>query len=511
MTAGNSDAGDGSTRPVAALRPPFEFTLQAPPQPVAPGGYGALRLRIRNRGEVTARYRLDLRGFPPDWAQFEPLTAPLAPGAESSQVILLRPERHPDYPPGAHRLVLRVTPEHAPQFAREEEFALQLLPGGGFGMALAQHDGELQLLLHNHGNAPLALQLRAPAPAGSRGPSLPPGPLSLAAGEQRSLPLRAGRRPLVGRRRALQFTVEARSLDEAAFVLALPARLPLVPLLDRRRFLLALLLLPAIALAAYLHLGVTPVILDFRSNGALVARGAALELEWQVRDATALQLEVNGQLRDIPPESADSGMALDTSEMHGEMTLALLAHKGLRSAGRSLTVTIYEPAQVNDFSAQPPTLLRHVVQPLTLRWEVSGARELRLEGPQPFAGRDLSAVGASGALEGLALPLEDALTLTLVAVDAAGRALEETLTLPAAMPTCAVTVDSLALHDEPQAEAPSLAQLETGSRVAVDGRDPTGDWLHLPGEEPDAWALLDGLDCEGFAPQDLRVLEPGRG
>ena len=167
--------------------------------------------------------------------------------------------------------------------------------------------------------------------------------------------------------------------------------------------------------------------------------------------------------------------------------------------------------QVNAFSAQPPTLLRHVVQPLTLRWDVTGARELRLEGPQPFAGQDLNAIGASGVLEGLALPLAEALTLSLIAVDAGGNVLEETLTLPATAPTCAVLGSSLILRSEPQSDAPSSGQLEGGDSVAVDGRDSTGAWLHLPGEAPDAWAMLDGLDCPDFAPEDLRLLEVGRG
>ena len=218
---------------------------------------------------------------------------------------------------------------------------LQLLPASGFGMALAQDGGDLRLLLHNHGNAPLPLQLRVSAPAGAAVAPLPPGPLTLAAGEQRSLPLRAGRRPLVGRRRALKFNVEARSLDDACFVLALPARLPLIPLLDWRLVALALLLLPAIATAIVLHFSATPVILDFRSNSALLARGARLELTWQVQDAANLAARGRRPAARYRAEvRLKSGMALDTGEMEGELTLMLLAHNGLRSVsqqpGRSL-------------------------------------------------------------------------------------------------------------------------------------------------------------------------------
>lgn len=508
-----ADAADGATRPVAVLRPLFQLELQPPAQPVAPGGRSSVQLRIRNEGDAPARYRLSLEGIPPHWANFEPLTPSVAPGARSEQLLLLHPERHPDYPPGEHALILRVEPTHAPQAARELEFPLQLLPGSGFGMALAQGAGSVQLLLHNHGNAPLPLQLGALAPADAAAPRLPAGPLTLAAGEQRSLPLRlsAGARPLLGRRRVLEFTIEAHSLDDAGFVLALPVQLPVVPLLDWR-LLLLLLVLPAVLLPAlYRSLTVTPVILDFSSNTSSLTRGETLELAWQVQDASLLQLIVNGEVIDLPAAVDQGGYSLATGDREGDLVLELLAHYGDRSVSQALSVRLHDPLVIEDFVASPPTLLRHVRQTLTLDWRVTGARQLRVDGLPAPDGEAPELDAGSGTLAGNVLPVDDALTLTLVAVDGQGLVQEQSLTLPALPATCRVSDSALTLHTEPQTDAATLAQLETGSQVEVDGRDADGAWLRLQTGELAAWGRRAGLECVDFAPEDLRVLQPGRG
>ena len=507
----DADAGDGSTRPVAALRQLFELALEPPALPVAPGGRSSVRLVIRNDGDAPARYRLSLEGLPENWSRYDSLTATIAPGVSTLHYILLHPGRHPDFPPGEHNLVLRVEPTHAPQAAREKEFSLELLPGSGFGMALEQDENRLQLLLHNHGNTPLPLQLGALAPADVRAPALPAGPLTLAAGELRSLPLRlpAGARPLLGGRRNLEFTIEANSLDEAGFVLALPARLPVEPRLDRRLIpLLLLLLLAALALALLRRPPLTPTILDFDSNSRLLPQGEALVLTWQVQDAATLQLAVNGELRDLPVAAPPGGYRLETLDLEGELTLQLLARNGEPGASREMTVTVLEALRVLDFSATPPTLLRHVAQTLSLRWDAPGAQQLRIDGPEPLARQDLP---ASGALEDLTLRAEEDLTLTLVATDAWGNLLERPLVLPVYTPTCAVKDDPLLLYGQPQPDAQPLGQLEAGGQVQVDGRDAEGVWLRLLTDAPDAWGRLEGLDCADFAPEDLRQLQPGRG
>ena len=506
----DADAGDGATRPVAALRQLFELALEPPSGPVAPGGRSSVRLVIRNDGEAPARYRLSLEGIPESWSLYDSLTATILPGATTLHYILLHPGWHPDFPPGAHNLVLRVEPTHAPQAAREREFSLELLPGSGFGMALEQDENLLRLLLHNHGNAPLPLQLGALAPADVMAPELPVGPLTLAAGELRSLPLRlpARARPLLGSSRTIEFTIEAHSLDEAGFVLALPARLQVDPRVDWRFIPLPLLLIVALALLLLRSPVAPPVILDFQSNSRLLPQGEALVLDWQVQDATTLQLELNGQRQDLPTTAPPGGYRIETLNLEGELALQLLARNGDLGASRQLAVTVFQPLQVLDFSATPPTLLRHVVQTLSLRWDVPGARQLRIDGPEPLARGGLE---VSGALEGLSLLAADDLTLTLVATDAWGNLLERPLVLPAFAPTCTVKGDPLLLYGQPQPDAQPLGQLVAGSQVQVDGRDPDGLWLRLLTDAPDAWGRLEGLECADFAPDDLRVLEPGRG
>ena len=508
-----AESADGSTRPVAALRPLFQLELQPPARPVAPGGRSSVHLRIRNEGDAPARYRLSLEGIPPHWAIFEPLTPSLAPGARSEQLILLHPERHPDYPPGEYALILRVEPVHAPQAARELEFPLQLLPGSGFGMALAQGAGSVQLLLHNHGNAPLPLQLGALAPADVAAPGLPAGQLTLAAGEQRSLPLRlrAGNRPLLGRRRTLEFTIEAHSLDDAGFVLALPVRLPVLPLLDWRLLLLLLVMAGVLLTALYRSLTVTPVIHDFSSNTSSLTRGEILELAWQVQDALLLQLIVNGALIDLPAAGDQGGYSLATGDQEGDLALELLAHHGDRSVSQTLGVRLHDPLVIEAFNATPPTLLRHVRQTLTLDWRVTGAQQLRIDGLPAPDGEVADPGAGSGTLAGTVLPLDDALTLTLVAVDGQGTVVERSLTLPALPATCTVGDSELTLYTEPQSDASTLATLAAGSLVEVEGRAADGAWLRLQTDAPVAWGRLAGLDCADFAPDDLRVLPPGRG
>ena len=508
-----ADAIDGSTRPVAALRPRLEFSLQVPGEPIAPGGHASVRLRIRNIDDMPSRYRLTLDGFPAGWALFNPLTEQVTPGATCSQVILLHPERHPDFPPGPHTLYLRVEPQRAPQAAREQEFTLQLLPGSGFGMALAQDGDALQLLLQNHGNAPLPIQLGALAQAQAVAPALPSEPLTLAAGEQRSIPLRlrTGNRPLFGRRRTLEFTVEANSLDEAGFMVALPARLAIVPWLDWRIVPLAFALLLALILALFATQPVSPVILDFHASNPVLARGETLELDWQVNDATSLQLSLDGQQLELPADAPLTGHSLDTTALAGEVTLQLEARNGELSASKSLTVTVHEPLRIDSFSATPETLLRHVVQTLALRWEVSGAQQVRIDGLAQATNHQVEVDSSSDGVEGLPVLVDGHLTLTLIAADGYGTVLEQTLTIPARAATCTVTQTALPLRADPQADAASLAQPEPERNVEVDGRDPSGAWLHLQVDEISGWGLLEGLSCADFTPEDLRILRPGLG
>ena len=450
--------------------------MQAPRNPVAPGGHASVRLHIRNIDDLPARYRLTLDGIPAGWALFNPLTEQVAPDATCSQVILLHPERHPDFPPGAYTLYLRVEPQRAPQAAREQEFTLQLLPGSGFGMALAQDGDALQLLLHNHGNAPLPLQLGALAPAQAIAPALPPEPLTL-----------------------------------AGFMVALPARLAVVPRLDWRIVPLALALLLALILTLFATQPVTPVILDFHASDTVLARGETLELGWQVSDAASLQLSLDGQPLDLPADAQLTGHSLDTLALAGEVTLQLDARNGELSASQSLTVTIQEPLKVDSFSATPATLLRHVVQTLALRWEVPGAQQVRIDGLAQATNHQVEVDSSSDGVEGLPVLVDGPLTLTLIAADGYGTVLEQTLTIPARAATCTVTQATLPMRADPQADAASLAQLEPERSVEVDGRDPSGAWLHLQVDEVSGWGLLGGLSCADFAPEDLRILRPGLG
>ena len=504
--AGEHDAA-GSTRPVAALRPRFQLSLQPPRAPVAPHGLAEVRLRINNDADGPTRYRLRLDGLPAAWVDFDPLTKEVAPGADCTIDLLLRPGLDPAYPPGRVTLRLNVAPEDAPQLAREQTITVELLPGRGFGMA---QDGD-DLVLHNHGNVPLRLQLAIRAPAPATAPTLPPGPLTLAAGEQRRIPLRVARRPLALRRRARGFTIEARSLDTAGFTIALPAGSSAATRPGRRVLLLTLALAAAILAALFATRPVTPTILAFQTGRTLLPRGEPLVLSWQVRDAAALELSLNGEPLNLQLDARQTGYRLDTRALADEITLQLEARNGGQRAVRSLVVIIHEPLRVASFRASPERLLRHVVQELALRWEVPGAQQVRIEGLAPASNREVGAGSAVDGLEDLPVLVDDALTLTLVAVDNYGNVLRQALTIPADPATCRVSSEPLTLHDDPQADAAEVTQLATGRSVAISGRDPSGAWLRTEVEGVSVWGRREGLRCAGFAPADLRILRPGRG
>jgi len=319
------------------------------------------------------------------------------------------------------------------------------------------------------------------------------------------------RLPLLGRRRTREFTVEVRSLDAAGFTAALPARLTATPRLDWRVIPLALALAVALLPALLAARPVTPVILDFHAGSSALARGVTLELGWQVQDATALQLSLNGEPLEPPPDARQTRLSLDTAELAGEITLLLEARNGDRRVSQSVTVTIHEPLQVEAFSATPATLLRHVLQTLTLRWEVPGAQQVRIDGLAPATNREIAAGGARDGLAALPVLVDGALSLTLTAVDSYGNVLQQALTIPARPATCTVMSTTLGLRTAPRAAAPVLTQPAFGAGVEVDGRDPSGAWLRARTEGVSGWGRREGLRCTGFAPQDLRVLLPGRG
>ncbi|HET9442897.1 MAG TPA: hypothetical protein VFO65_06210 [Acidimicrobiales bacterium] len=149
---------------------PLAVSLSAATTAVTPGSQAEVVLRIRNTGSVVDQYQIEVLGDAAAWAQAEPDTVSLFPGADAGVRIVFSPPIRAGGPVGEVPFGVRVTSKEDPGATTVEEGVLdvapmlavtaELQPRNSRGSRRAEHT----LAIDNRGTRAATLTLAADDP-----------------------------------------------------------------------------------------------------------------------------------------------------------------------------------------------------------------------------------------------------------------------------------------------------------------------------------------------------------
>lgn len=509
---------EAATQRIELVEAAFKLDLVAPDHAIAPGSHTSAQLAITNTGEQKTRFRVEVSGLPSSWARIDRSELEIAPEATADAVISFKPLRRSDSLPGDYDVQITVSPVSAPETALTTSMTLRVLPFGGFGMALTPKQfkqGErFRLHLHNQGSSPLPLAITGRDANSSLSFNIASPRLVLAPGQRTVVQGSAKPRnaALFGGERQHGFEVIVHSEDAAGFtamargyVLEKPP-LPAWAPAALGALALALVALIVVGLAVLLQPTPTPQIARFEVSSAQVTQGDPLLLSWEVSNAAALNVAVgeNNLLTGLDPDA--SSASLDTRGLSGTVTLRLVALNGAQQAEATQVVSIAPPLIVNYFTHEPARLVRYVVQPLTLNWNVSGAVTTQISGLERFSNSPINAAyGSTATLSVVGIPMAP-LTVVLTANSQNGTSLQQSLTIEIIDPQCTAGANGAALFAGPDRAHQIIGTVPANTTVIVDALDPSGQWLRVQMTGGAlGWGQRTDLTCaDTFAVENLR-------
>ncbi|MBC8170992.1 MAG: FHA domain-containing protein [Anaerolineae bacterium] len=504
----------------------FRLELQPPPISIAPGSYTSAEVTIFNTGKTTQMYAAQVAGFPDGWARVNRPLVELDPGDSTTIVVNIKPSRRSDSAPGIYNARMMVRLQDRPDSQLEIPFKVTILPFGGFGMALASKrfgSGDLfQLHVHNQGSAPLPLQITGRDPAQQMHFVIRPSQLTLSPGQRMQIgcQVKPAQRRLFGMTQEYPFDLVVQSLDTAHFTAAVRGQVVDKPPLP---FWASFLMIGGLLLAVVLVvfgigslLGRTPdpVIDRFTvDNGTTqIAQGDKLRLSWDVRNATFITIRLNDQAVLTSQLAALlTSTELDTSEISGDVLVTLIAsnQNDSRIASFSQTVTVYVPPVITEFAITPQPVIRHVVQNLTITYDVPGAVNINFTGLEQLAQSPLIVPpGDSGSLALTILPEVD-FAVTLNATTESGIPAQQTLNIALIDPICQPINASASIYTLPSTTTNVLSTVPQGFDLVVNGRDSTAQWLRtiVPQTNIEGWANRNDFTCApNFQIENLRSI-----
>ena len=477
-------ADDSPTEPISAEevtqrieleQPTYRVEMVGPEQAVSPGVYIQAMLIIHNLSDEPDRYFIEIDGVPQEWVRLERVEVALEGGEQTHLMVSFKPLRRPDSAPGDYPFTVRVRSTSRPTQTVDARMTLRVLPYSGFAFE--------------------------------------PSQVILGAGQRMTIRARLRLRQTVwiGSPRAHEFAIVARAQDASGFQAALPGRFVAEPLFYGWRLgalaggILVLLAVIVGALALILRPPPPPAILSLALSDAEIVQGDPLTLQWAVRDAGALYIEVDG----VPQAVALSGDANAVTlsiDQPGAHEVALVAVNGDQATRQALPVQVYAPLTVASFTATPDRLVRYTTQQVLLAWDVPDGRLVRLAGLGALTGEDDSVEYDPIDQRLLTLSVNVPVTITLIAEGGAGQVVEQPLTLPVEDPVCTVLADETPVRRGPSELHGILTTVNADQAVVPDRRDGSGQWLRVfANDNQRVWIMAAALDCLNLDPMTLAV------
>lgn len=478
-----------ATRRIELEEAPFYIDVEEPEIAIPPGAHISARLAITNTGSEATRFRVEVSGVPKDWARIDRPDLEIPAEGSADVIINFKPRRRSDSAPGEYVVQISVHPRGKPELTLRGVVHLRVLPYGGFGMALERSSfkpgDRFRLHVHNQGNAPLPLNLITRDLGDSLRFAIPTTHLTLGPG-QRSV-LQGQVRPrttrFFGDAREHSFDVIARSGDAASFTIAARAYVeekPPLPSWAAYAFGgIALVGLIVILIGLFVLLQPAPpqpAITSFELSASRLAQGEPLVVRWAVADTDSVSLTVNGT--PVAVDAQATSAQVDTSSLHGLISVALVAANGGRETQSNETVQVFRPITVVDFHVDPPQVVLYTAQTITISWEAPGAVSTAITGLEGFTSAPLQAsYGASGSVS-VAGIARGALDLMLTAQNE-DTSIQQPLSVALVTPQCTASKGDASLRASPSSADQVVATIPQGTIVVVDAQDALGQWLRV--------------------------------
>ncbi len=477
------------TRRIELEEAPFYIEIEPPEIGIPPGAHISARVSITNTAAESERFRVEVSGVPKDWARIDRPDLEIAPEQHADVIINFKPRRRSDSAPGDYVVQIAVYPKSKPELKLKGSVMLTVLPYGGFGMALERDrmkSGErFRLHLHNQGSAPLPINLIARDLSDSLTFAIPNSHLTLAPGQHTVIQGQAKPRTthFFGDAREHRFDLIARSGDAAAFTIAERVYVDERPPLPSWTAFAFVGVAAIVVITILIGLAVLlqpappqPAINSFQVNATRLARGEPLLVNWSVTNADDVRLTINGAAVATEPDA--QSQQIDTSALHGLVTVVLSAANGSRQTEASETVQVFEPITISYFTADPPQMVLYVAQTMTLSWSAPGAVSTGIMGLENFTSAPLDpAYGDTASVTVVGIP-RGPLSLMLMAQNA-DTTVQQPLTIETIPPQCTASRADASLRASPDASDQVVATIPQGTTVVVDAQDAQGQWLRV--------------------------------
>jgi pSer/pThr/pTyr-binding forkhead associated (FHA) protein len=503
------------TRRIEIIQPTFRIELDPPPIAVTPGAHVQASLSISNTGSDVERYFVEIEGVPKDWVRLDRAEIELDPEQRTTVMISFKPLRRSESAPGDYTVTVRVRAKGLPTQPIEAHMPLHVLTFSGFGIMMSTPRIEIntpfELYIHNQGSGPLALSLSGASPGDALAFDMQPLRVTLTPGERKVIrgTVRPKRSALVGQPRELRFDILARAQDASGFLAAvegtlierpaLPIWVPTVALA-----LLAILLIGAIALGLVaLTTPRKPVITAFAASTTQMLEGETVTLTWAVNDASTVTLQLDGATVQFDPKTGRLEQVMPSAGSH---VFTLIARNGNEAVQREVALTVGRALNIELFTVTPNPVLRYIRQDVVIKWQIAGAESVRFQGIEGLTGKpDDAPYPPSGELKLSGTP-RDSLALSLLATGIGGKQLSQSIQVQIENPVCTTSVD-VEVRGGPGTVYPTTKTLTANTQVTPDGRDASGEWIHLaPTPDLQAWLPVNAVTCTGFTPLELTLI-----
>jgi hypothetical protein len=504
----------------------FSIDVYGPEIAVPPGSHTSMEIAIHNKLDKRQRFTVQVTGLPDGWARINRPEIQVDAEDIGSVLVNIKPFRISDSKPGDYPVQVTVALKDAPEKKLEADINVRILPYSGFGMALATRRlsayDNFRLHLHNQGSIGLPLYVMGRSRDDTLRFGIAQSNILLAPGQRLVLQgvITPRRRRLFGGPQEHAFDLLVRSRDEAAFLAAERGYFTETAILPRWAaaavgVLGVVVMILLVAALALILVGAPPEpeVVAFQAGSQRVQRGELLQLTWQVNNTENANILIDGEpiITNIPPGT--NSAEISTGDYTGEILVVLEAISGERSDRAELLIEVFQPLTVEVFEVTPPTLVRNVVQPLTIRWRVPGAATTRIDGLEGFSQVAIEpSYGEEGTLADIPGIASDGLTISLWAESETGETLQQTITVDLINPECTTIEDGYTLRDAPDSGSNVVSTVAQGVTLVIERRDESGAWLQARlNSGMKAWGLRQGLECAGtFNPGDLKI-EPGTG
>lgn len=486
---------------------------------VWPAASSSTELSITNLSDKTREFSILLSGLPAGWLRITRPEIELSPNETAYILVNVKPPRRPNTVPQQYEVTVEVAPLDDPSLAVYSYIDVEINAYSGFGMAVGQQadEGEpVPVFLHNQGSGTMRFTLSAKDIANELIFQVPKTPLELQAGQRLRVDLHVDAKspPIVGKSKAYSFIVQLQSHDASRFIAAsdgkatIGARIPIWAAIAATGITLSILIIAFLALLGLLN-PAEPEIAELSISSNQIAQGEELLLTIDASDVDSLDVLVNqvAIFTGLPGDT--ESLTIDTSDLSGNIEIAVLARNREQTAQSSISSYVYIPIAMNIFEVNPNPLVRNTVNTLTISWDIAGATFVRISGLSDFTNNLIQSsteYGAVHTLEGIGGIPGTPLELTLYAEDEAGTSIEQSLTVALIDPQC-TSIGEVPVHEGPDGRYQQVATVPDATTIVILAQDADAGWLRLqlPGDIR-GWGIRESFDCaENFDLSGLRT------